>query len=73
MNGYGAYLTTDKLIAIELPTRHHDTARHNREVSKARADLLCINLRHYIDSTGHRPEERWVLEKAVEGLRKQSE
>lgn len=72
MKDYGAYLTTEKLIGIELPTRHHDSAKHNREVKKAKADLLSRNLRFYIDSGSHKPEDRWVLEKAVEVLRKQA-
>lgn len=73
MKDYGAYLTTEKLIGIELPTRHHDSARYNREVRKAKADLLATNLRYHIDSGKQKPEDRWVLEKAVEVLRKQSQ
>lgn len=69
---YGAYLTPEKLIAIELPTRHHDSARHNREVRKAKADLLARNLRYHIDSGTQKPEDRWVLEKAIEVLLKQA-
>ena len=69
---YGAYLTTEKLIAIELPKRETDSATHNRKMRKAKADLLAMNLRHYIDLGSMKPEERWVLEKAVEVLRKQS-
>lgn len=69
---YGAYLTTEKLIAIELPVRHHDSSRHNREVKHAKADLLSRNLRHYIDLGSQKPEDRWVLEKAIEVLRKQA-
>ena len=72
MKEYGAYFTTEKLIGIELPVRHHDSATHNRECRKCRADLLGRNLRHYIDSGKQKPEERWVLEKAVEVLGKQS-
>ncbi len=69
---YGAYLTTDKLIAIELPRREHDSATHNRKMRKAKADLLAKNLRHYIGLGAQKPEDRWVLEKAIEVLRKQS-
>jgi len=72
MKEYGAYFTTEKLIGIELPVRHHDSAQHNREVRKCKADLLAMNLRFYIDSGPLKPEERWVLEKAVEVLRKQA-
>ena len=72
MKEYGAYLTTEKLIAIELPVRHHDSATHNRECRKCRSDLLAKNLRYYIDSGPLKPESRWVLEKAVEVLRKQA-
>ncbi|VGO18792.1 hypothetical protein [Pontiella sulfatireligans] len=72
MKEYGAYLTTEKIIAIELPERHHDSARHNREVRKAKADLLARNLRCHIDSGKQKPEDRWVLEKAVEVLARQS-
>lgn len=52
--------------------RHQDSARHNREVKRAKADLLARNLRHYIDLGTQKPEDRWVLEKAVEVLRKQA-
>lgn len=69
---YGAYLTTDKLIAIELPIRHHDSATHNRKVKRAKADLLALNLRHYIELGAQKPEDRWVLEKAIEVLLKQT-
>jgi hypothetical protein len=72
MTEYGAYLTTEKLIAIELPERHHDSAVHNRAVRNAKADLLARNLRHYIDLGAMKPEDRWVMEKAVEVLLKQS-
>ena len=72
MKDYGAYLTPEKLIGIELPVRHHDSARYNREVKRAKADLLSRNLRHNIDQGKQKPESRWVLEKAVEVLRKQS-
>ena len=51
---YGAYLTPEKLIQIELPVRHHDSARHNREIKRAKADLLSRNLRHYIDQGAQR-------------------
>jgi hypothetical protein len=70
MKDYGAYLTPEKLIAIELPERHHDSAVHNRKVRRAKADLLARNLRHYIDLGSMKPEERWVMEKAVEVMRK---
>jgi hypothetical protein len=69
---YGAYLTPEKLIAIELPKCETDSAVHNRKMKRAKADLLARNLRHYIDLGTQKPEERWVLEKAVEVLRKQS-
>ena len=69
---YGAYLTPEKLIAIELPVRHHDSAVHNRKVKRAKADLLARNLRHYIELGAQKPEDRWVLEKAIEVLLKQS-
>ena len=72
MKEYGAYLTPEKLIAIELPVRHHDSARHNSEVRKCKADMLAMNLRWYIDSGKQKPEDRWVLEKAGQVLRKQS-
>jgi hypothetical protein len=72
MKEYGAYLTPEKLIAIELPVRHHDSAVHNRKMRQAKADLLSNNLRHYIDLGPMKPEDRWVMEKAVEVLRKQS-
>jgi hypothetical protein len=72
MKEYGAYLTTEKLIGIELPERHHDSGRHNREVRKCKADLLARNLRFYIDSGPQKPKERWVLEKAIEVLKKQT-
>lgn len=69
---YGAYLTPEKLIAIELPVRHHDSATHNRKMKHAKADLLAVNLRHYIDLGAQKPEARWVLEKAIEVLIKQT-
>jgi hypothetical protein len=69
---YGAYLTTDKLIAIELPQRHHSSAAHNRNVKSAKADLLARNLRCYTDLGGQKMESRWKLEKAIEVLLKQS-
>jgi hypothetical protein len=69
---YGAYLTTEKLIAIELPKRETDSSVHNRKMKRAKADMLAINLRHYIDLGNQKPEDRWVLEKAVEVLLKQS-
>jgi hypothetical protein len=69
---YGAYLTTEKLIAIELPKRETDSAVHNRKMKRAKADMLARNLRHFIDLGTQKPEDRWVLEKAVEVLRKQS-
>lgn len=72
MKQYGACLSTEKLIIIELPVRHHDSARHNREVKRCKADLLATNLRHYIDLGNQKPEDRWVLEKAIEVLRKQA-
>jgi hypothetical protein len=72
MKEYGAYLTPEKLIAIELPTRDHDSASHNRKMKRAKADLLARNLRHYIDLGTQKPESRWVLEKAVEVLLKQT-
>ena len=69
---YGAYLTTEKLIAIELPTRETNSAVHNRKMQQAKADLLAKNLRHYIELGRQKPEARWVLEKAIEVLLKQS-
>jgi hypothetical protein len=69
---YGAYLTPEKLIAIELPTREADSSVHNRKMKRAKADMLARNLRHYIDLGNQKPEDRWVLEKAVEVLLKQS-
>jgi hypothetical protein len=72
MKDYGAYLTTEKLIAIELPGRETDSAMHNRKVRRATADMLAKNLRHYIDLGAMKPEDRWVMEKAVEVLRKHS-
>jgi hypothetical protein len=72
MKAYGASLTTEKIIAVELPVRHTNSARHNREVKRARADLLARNLRHFIDLGAMKPEDRWVLEKAVEVLREKS-
>jgi hypothetical protein len=69
---YGAYLTTEKLIAIELPTRETDSATHNRKMKRAKADLLANNLRHYCELGSQKPEDRWVLEKSIEVLRKQS-
>jgi len=72
MNEYGAYLTPEKIVAIELPTGHHDSAAHNRACRRARADLLARNVRHFIDAGPLKPEDRWVLEKAVEALRRQS-
>ena len=72
MKEYGAYLTTEKLMAIELPERHRDSAKHNREMRKAKADLLARNLRHYIGLGAMKPEDRWVMEKAVEVLLKHS-
>ena len=69
---YGAYLTPEKLIAIELPERHHDSAVQNKKMRRAKADLLAKNLRYYIDLGAMKPEDRWVMEKAVEVLRKQS-
>jgi hypothetical protein len=69
---YGAYLTTEKLIAIELPKRESDSQLHNRKTKRAKADLLALNLRHYIELGNQKPEDRWVLEKAIEALLKQS-
>ncbi|MDF7826963.1 hypothetical protein P4B35_23265 [Pontiellaceae bacterium B12227] len=69
---YGAYLTPEKLIAIELPDRDTSSASHNRKMRKAKADLLAKNLRHYCDLGPHKPEDRWVLEKAIQVLLKQA-
>jgi hypothetical protein len=72
MKEFGAYLTPEKLIAIELPVRHTDSSVRNRETRRATADMLAKNLRHYIDLGAMKPEDRWVMEKAVEVLRKHS-
>jgi hypothetical protein len=69
---YGAHLTTEKLIAIELPERETNSQVHNRKMKRAKADMLANNLRHYIDLGNQKPECRWVLERAVDVLLKQT-
>jgi len=69
---YGAYFTTGKIVAIELPVRHPDSATRNRETKRAKADLLARNLRHYCELGRQKPEERQVLEKAIGVLFKQT-
>ena len=69
---YGAYLTTDKLIAIELPAGETDSSVRNRKMRRARADMLAKNLRHHTDPGSMKPDERWVMEKAIEVLVRQS-
>ena len=56
---YGAYLTTEKLIAIELPVRDSNSAVHNRKVKRAKADLLAKNLRCYTDLGAQKPDGCW--------------
>lgn len=69
---YGAYLTPEKLIVIELPHRHPESACDHREMKSAKADLLALNLRSYTDLGGQKMEHRWTLERAIEVLIKQS-